>query len=626
MAAVLCQGGFEARADLTLRLQDYATAPMTGAVDYPSSSANTAYLARLNFLAEDPVDSGRLFVNDLNGPLYILDKQTKQFSEYLNFNGRGSASGIFPRLYTSAGYATGLISFQFDPDFANNGKFYTIHVEQGFGSTSPDASQFPGFNSAGYTTTNSVNAPNFGGTNGFQNVLVEWTDTNPTNNSFEGTARELLRIGQGSRIHPMGDIVFNPNAAPGDPDWRMMYVAIGDGSNGENSSVRTTPQRLDNLAGKVIRIRPDADAAATPLTVSDNGRYFIPDDNPFTDVAAAAVRDEIYALGLRNPHRLAWDAPSDTLIASDIGLHSWEELNIIHAGGNYGYASREGNQQLDGAYNRVALPTVDEVTYYIDGSTVAGTVAPLYPVAQYGHGLSGQGEPVGDAISSGFVYRGSNIPSLDGKFVFGDITTGQLLWADFDEMLAADDGDPATLAEIHSIDLAWDAPGDELGEQIYTVESPNGATIGPMHQIIDYGYHDRGGLDPNLPGGAAATAGLGRADIRLQVDAAGELFILSKSDGMIRYLVEALGDADFDDSGVVDGGDFLTWQRQFASTAGLPLGDADDDGLVGAADLDFWQRQFGPAPLASAVPEPGACLIALVLVAGWRFVGLSKRR
>src|SRR5207245_7793530 len=89
-------------------------------------------------------------------------------------------------------------------------------------------------------------------------VLIEWTDTNISNSTFEGTARELLRVPAGSRFHPMGDVTFNPTARPGDPDWRVLYVAVGDSAAGEQKTfIRQNPQRLDTLAGKILRIVPD---------------------------------------------------------------------------------------------------------------------------------------------------------------------------------------------------------------------------------------------------------------------------------------------------------------------------------------------------------------------------------
>jgi hypothetical protein len=545
----------------TLRVEDYATMPLTGATTFPAPTANPSYLARVNFLADDPVNSNRMFVNDLNGPLYMLDKTTKQFTQYVNLNGTGASPGLFDRLYfADGGFAAGFITFEFDPDYANNGKFYTVHMESGTaGSQVPT---HPNLNTANYGPTASVDAP---GNSSRQVVLVEWMDTDVANASFEGSARELLRMDARDRIHPMGDIIFNPTAGPSDPDWRVMYLAVGDAGNGEQTdlNVRRTPQMINTLGGKILRIVPDLAGGNTPSTVGPNGKYRIPDDNPFTGVADANVRDEIYALGLRNPHRMSWDVdPNDPnnnhLIVTDIGLRTWEEVNIIHKGGNYGYSTREGNQLLsDGTLGgrgappintTTALPASDFIANELicpgpafNACTTNGTVTPLYPVAQYGHGLTGQDQLLaGDSITDGFVYRGSKIPELYGKYIFGDITTGALFYSDWAEMLAADDGNPATLATIHSLDLLWDDPNDGLEEQLYSTLTTEDAIRGPMFQIARAAYAARGGQDPNLPGGAGVTGMFGRSDIRLQIDADGELYLLSKSDGMIRALVSAI--------------------------------------------------------------------------------------
>jgi hypothetical protein len=629
-----------AHAGMTLRLEDYATAPKTGATgafDDPITFGNSVYLARINFLADDPIDSNRMFVNDLNGPLYMVDKTTKSFTQYLNFNGRGAATGLFDRMYRDGGFATGLVTFQFDPDYANNGKFYTVHVEQNTieGSTTPDNTAFPGLNTAGYAETTPFNNP---AATSWQNILVEWTDSNPANSTFEGSARELFRIGQRDRIHPVGDIIFNPAATPSDPDWRMMYVSIGDGSNGEQSAnaTRRTPQRLDSFGGKIIRIRPDNVGANTALTLEPtNGEYYIPTDNPYRSINNSAVRDEIYAVGFRNPHRMSWDVDPNNpannhLIVDDIGLHTWEEVNIVHAGGNYGYSEREGNQILMSSNDTSPdpLPSPDQVTLRVTSTTIVGPVTPKYPVIQYGHGRGGQVGPAGDSISSGYVYRGSNIPSLYGKYVFGEITTGQLFWADYDEMLAADDGTASTLATIHSFDILWDDPNAAGGEELYSttriidtnpvVEERQDLVFGPLFGIVKTGYDARGGTDPNLPGGSAVTGSQGRADIRIQVDAAGELYIISKSDGMIRYIVEAVGNADFNDDNQVDGQDFLIWQRNLGGAGGLAEGDADGDGRVTSADLGYIKQQFGSTPPVAAVPEPTAAWLALIGLAAFR--------
>jgi len=626
----------------SLRVEDYATAPMTGSVN---GSSNAAYLARVNFMADDPVNSDRFFINDLNGPLYMLDKNTRQFTEYLNFNGRGSAPGLFDRLWTSGGYAGGLITFQFDPDYANNGKFYTIHLEQGSGSTTPDNSNFTGLDTTGFQASASEDQP---GSNNYQTVLMEWTDTNVNDSTFEGNVRELLRMDVRDRIHPMGDIIFNPLAQSGDADWRVMYLAVGDGGAGEQTSdadVRKTPQRLDTLTGKILRIIPDLAEHVDTSTVGPNGRYRIPDDNPFIGMANSAVRDEIYALGLRNPHRVTWDVdPSDPnpetnnhLIAADIGLYTWEEVNIIQAGNNYGYSQREGNQQLTSSNNIISLPRVDAIPVQVTASVTDGTVVPTYPVIQYGHGLAGQDQLIaGDSMSSGFVYRGSKIPQLYGKYLFGDITTGAIYYADLQDMLAADDGDPSTLATIHSLDTLWDNPNDapDNGEELYTTLTSSGAIRGPMHQIVKAEYEARGGQDPNLPGGSNVTGSFGRADIRIQVDADGELYILSKSDGMVRAITgpEPLpGDYNYD--GVVDDQDYNTWKDSFGTVVprlGL-WADGNKDGLIDAADYTVWRNHVSDSGGNSGVaaPEPAGVILlgiaALLSLVNWRTLRVAAR-
>ena len=111
-------------------------------------------LARVNFLREEP-GGRRFFVNDLNGPLYILDKQSKQLTTYLDFNGLAGRPGLFQKLTFERNFATGLINFIFDPDYARNGVFYTIHMEDPTteAPAEPKAGVVPGLDVSGYRTT-----------------------------------------------------------------------------------------------------------------------------------------------------------------------------------------------------------------------------------------------------------------------------------------------------------------------------------------------------------------------------------------------------------------------------------------------------------------------------------------
>ena len=169
---------------------------------------------------------------------------------------------------------------------------------------------------------------------------------------------------------------------------------------------------------------------------------------------------------------------------------------------------------------KAGIPENDMIPVHVTDVITRGTVAPSYPVIQYGHTQHG-----GDAIAGGFVYRGASVPALRGKYVFGDISTGRVWYGDYAEMLAADDGNPLTLAEVHELPVWWDDPNDspDRGAQLYPDMAP----------IVETGYHARGGKHAHLPGRSSLLP-TGRVDLRLAVDAAGEMYLLTKSDGMIR--------------------------------------------------------------------------------------------
>ena len=508
---------------LAIEVTDFAALPVTGLADGTGNNAGS--LARINVMRQEPKAGGRFFVNDLTGPLYILDSRSKSAARYLDFNGRAERTGLFDKLKTDPGLASGLISFEFDPDYARNGRFYTIHLEEtGLpGSMVPDNSSVPGLDVSGYTATPPAATP---GPVDHEGVLIEWTDTNIANTTFEGRARELLRIALNSRIHPLGDISFNPAARRGDPDWRVMYVGCGDGGAGDSRQEhRLNGQRLDTLVGKILRIVPDLAAHPRDSAVSANGRYRVPRDNPFTSLAGA--RPEIWAYGLRNPHRLSWyvDGKTPWLIASMIGWRTWETVLFVHKGGNYGFPYREGGELVDGDRTTAVLPQPDAVPVHVNGAVTADTISPLYPVLRYGHDPNG-----GDAIAGGFVYTGKRIPQLAGKFVLGDISTGRLWWTDVKEMRAADDGVAATMAPLRELPIWWSEQADASGRgrQLYPTLAP----------IVMAGYHKRGGKDPDLPG-TGAVSGPGRVDLRLAIDRSGELYLLSKSDGVIRMVTGA---------------------------------------------------------------------------------------
>ena len=470
----------------------------------------------------------------MNRNLYILDKATRTFTLYINFE------EVFPT-FDSHRLEGGLITFAFHPDHAQNGTFYTVHTEDN-GSAVPTNTSLPGLDlSSGYTTTTAINPP--AGTVARHAVLVEWTDTNRNNSTFEGTAREILRVGFNTNIHPIGDLLFNPLAQPGDADDGNLYISVGDGGAGETAgATQTIPQRLDAVQGKILRITPDITLRPAD-ELSSHGRYRIPttgsDPNPFVSLSLTDLKKEIFAYGFRNPQRMNWDLVSNKLIVNDIGLHAWEEVNIVTKGTNYGYAEREGIEQLlvggtnngkTGSQTNPPTPFPDPDSLTVTG--IVTPVMPVYPVAQYSH-------QDGDAISSGFVYRGSLIPELYGKYIFGDITTARLVYADLADMIAKDDGNRTSLAAVHELQVVFDRPSDNPDQ---------GPVNRRLFDIVADEYARKGGDAAGsavLPGGATPPSndpdgipyGGGRADIRLALGGDGEIYVLSKSDGMIRQLV-----------------------------------------------------------------------------------------
>ena len=232
---------------------------------------------------------------------------------------------------------------------------------------------------------------------------------------------------------------------------------MGDGAQGETPGPgHTLPQQLNTLVGKILRITPDINLHPKDM-LSPNGRYRIPstgpDPNPFVSVPGA--RAEIYAYGLRNPHRMTWDAPSKTLLVNDIGLHEWEEIDIVIKGGNYGYAEREGNEQVfvdsggkTGSLMNPPVPFPEKDLLTVEG--LAEPVTPLYPAAVYSH-------QEGDSIGSGFVYRGKLMPQMRGKYIFNDMTTGRIFYVDLAEMLATH-GERNQQAQIHELQIIYKSP------------------------------------------------------------------------------------------------------------------------------------------------------------------------
>ncbi len=400
-------------------------------------SSDEPPVTRITKLDYQP-NTGDLFILDLRGKLYRL--QNGEQKVYMDM------VSLKPKFINQPGLATGFGSFAFHPEFSKNGLLYTTHTE-------PPASA-----KADFSYPDSIPVL-------LQWVLTEWK-TDPAAFPFSGTGREILRIDMPTAIHGMQEIIFNRLAKPGDKDYGLLYIGIGDGGSAEigHALVSTRP---DKIWGSIIRIYPSGNN-------SKNGKYGIPGNNPFYKNENSIP--EIYAWGFRNPHRISW-SKSGELLAVNIGEHNIEALNIIKPGHFYGWPIREGTFLERFFYNTgkiYPLPDNDSV-YHV-----------TYPVAQFDH-------DEGVAISGGFEYKGTAVPQLAGKYLFGDISSGKLFYVNMKDL--------------------------QLGKQAI---------------IKKWKISFKG-----TPTTLAQLCGKDRVEMRFGMDSKGELYLLTKADGKVYKLVSA---------------------------------------------------------------------------------------
>ncbi|MGA1029839.1 MAG: PQQ-dependent sugar dehydrogenase [Flavobacteriaceae bacterium] len=351
-----------------LVVEDFVTLPAS-APNAPDTRVNT-------FRPLQTKQKERLFVADLRGVLFeIMDGKPQPFLDMNQWVGN---------FIDRPGLGSGLGSFAFHPEFERNGLLYTTHTE-------PANTQKADF------------AVPEGTKSTLQWVISEWQMEDPNAGVFAGQRRELLRVDMVTGIHGFQDLTFNPTAKPGSADYGLLYLGIGDGG----AALAGHPEICQNetsIWGSIIRIDPSGNN-------SKNKNYGIPKDNPYADQPNKV--GEIWSRGFRNPHRIAWNEKGEKMLVSNIGQHSVEEVNLITKGGDFGWPYREGSFVFDVNAN-------PEMVYPLDQEEKGSF---LNPVIQYDH-------DEGNAVSGGYFYWGKKIPSLKGKYIFGDIARGTLFMTD----------------------------------------------------------------------------------------------------------------------------------------------------------------------------------------------------
>jgi glucose/arabinose dehydrogenase len=419
-------------------LADPIPAPIQGGMPVGLATVATG-LAAPNWATFAPGFPDRLFVTDQNGILWAVDLTTGARTAFLDVSSRVVPTG-----------ERGLLGVAFHPAYQSNGLVYTYTSE---------AAAVP------------VDFPlPLGVTPDHVSVITEWLVSQPGDPAAvidPTSGRTVLSIAQPQANHNGGALTFGPDD--------RLYVSLGDGGAGDDQGPGHSPQGNGqdpgNLLGAILRIDPDgADSA--------NGQYGVPAENPFfpggpgpfggPNGCLDGLCDEIFAFGFRNPFRFSFDAATGDLYAADVGQLFVEEVDVVRRGGNYGWPVKEGAFCFDPNGTGPGF-----VTDNPDPACGRPDLGLIDPIAQYDHNE-------GSAIIGGFVYRGSSIPELRGRYIFGDLSRGRLFALErWDRLL---DGQPGSgvIAELQDRpDLSFSlfGFGQDASGEIYVLGSLSGAGV-----------------------------------------------------------------------------------------------------------------------------------------------------
>lgn len=334
----------------------------------------------------------------------------------------------------------GLLGLTFHPDFASNGKFYVAYS----GHLDFDADLGKEF---WWSHTNTV-----------AEFTVSETDPNKAN---PDTLRVITAIDWPQFNHNGHWIDFGPD--------NMLYISTGDGGYANDWGIghnvtEGNGQDLTSLHGKILRV--DVNGA------SDGNNYAIPADNPFVGNDEAAP--EIWAYGLRNPWRCSFDQGDGKMMCGDVQQNSYEEIDIIEKGGNYGWRAREAAHCFD-------------YTAPDDHPAACETEGLIDPVMEYNNCTAQPDGCLGISITGGYVYRGAH-EAWQGKYIFGDWSKsfatmqGQIFIGN-----PADDG-TWSMSETEVVGMEGDRPyilafaQDSAGE-VYALTSITTGPVGSLDTI-----------------------------------------------------------------------------------------------------------------------------------------------
>jgi glucose/arabinose dehydrogenase len=389
------------------------------------------------YLVSPPDGTDRQFILDQAGQIRIIENGVLLTTPFLDV----TSLLVTPNTNFDE---RGLLGLAFDPGFAN--------------STSPGFRRIFTYTSQPAASGTADLTDQYATTINHHAVISSWRvdATNP--NVVDTTSRiDILRVEKPQANHNGGTVAFGPDD--------FLYISLGDGGgandNNANGHNPLTGNGQDpNIAlGKILRIDVNG-------TNSANGRYGIPATNPF---AVSGGVKEIFALGLRNPYRFSFNGSE--LLVGDVGQNRVEELNRVEVGKNYGWRQKEGTFKFNPADGTVS----DDLTGVPAGLTD--------PIAQYDR-------DEGISIIGGYVYDGSLLPALDGKYVFGDFArdftnpSGRLFYYDF---TAAEIREFIIGRDDRALGLFVKGMGQDQNGEVYvlgsTVLGPTGTT-GVVYKLV----------------------------------------------------------------------------------------------------------------------------------------------
>lgn len=402
--------------------------------------------------------SGRRFIIDQPGQIYVLTEGDTLVREpFLDVADR--IVDLDPT-YDERG----LLGLAFHPDYAENGRFYVYYSAELRDEARPD-----------WDHTSHIS---------------EFRVSDHPDRADPESERIILQVDQPYNNHNAGQIGFGPDG--------YLYVPLGDGGNGGDIDAEGedlgrpeagNAQTVETLLGSVLRIDVDSDDP-----------YGIPEDNPFFGDGDA--REEIWAYGFRNPYGMSFDLETGDVYVADAGQARYEEITRVEPGGNHGWNIKEGTHCFNP--DDFLNPPGDCPDTGERGEAL------IDPVIEYE-----RGPEAGSVVVPGVRYRGSQLPSLQGNFVFGDygairfLPTGVLY-------TAAPDGDGLWPIERVSVTASGDEAGDlnrfllgvyqDLSGEIYLMTSGEGGPTGTTGEVFAVAAVERtgGGAVAWWAGGAIA--------------------------------------------------------------------------------------------------------------------------